>query len=251
MPETKIAIITGAGRGIGRATALALANKGIDVLLTYRSNDEEADKVVKAIEGLGRHAVALRQDAGDVASFDSYIAEIGTALQENWGRETFDYLVNNAGIGIPKPIAFLSEDDFDAMMNVHVKGVVFLTQKLLPLMTDAGAIVNISSGLTRVTAPATGGYAMMKGAVEVFTRHLAAEVGNRGITVNAVAPGPTATDFGGGHMKDENIAAAIARQSVFAEIGSPDTVGNAIAGVLTGAMTRVTGQRIEVGGFSI
>jgi NAD(P)-dependent dehydrogenase (short-subunit alcohol dehydrogenase family) len=154
-------------------------------------------------------------------------------------------------VGAFKPLAVISEDDFDAMMNVHVKGAVFLTQKLLPLMADGGAIVNVSSGLTRVTAPAAGGYAMMKGAIEVFTRHLAAEVGPRGITVNTVAPGPTATDFGGGLMKDENISAAIAQQSVFTQIGNPDSVGSTIASVLSGHMNRVTAQRIEVGGFAV
>ncbi|WP_353946399.1 SDR family oxidoreductase [Streptomyces sp. HUAS MG91] len=247
----KIAIVTGSSRGIGRSIALALAQEGQDVIVTYRSNTQEAENVVKAIQGVGRKAVALQQDVGDTSSFDASVEQIRAALKDNWGRETFDYLVNNAGIGITKPFAALTEDDFDAMANVHIKGVVFLTQKLLPLMNDGGGIVNISSGLTRVTAPAAGGYAMMKGAVEVYTRHLAAEVGPRGITVNAVAPGPTATDFGGGLMKDENVQVGMGQMSVFGEIGTPDNIGSTVAAVLSGGMHRVTAQRIEVGGFSV
>lgn len=249
--STKIAIVTGASRGIGRSIALALAREGLDVVITYRSNEQEAAGVVKEVQDLGRTAVALRQDVADFGSLDASVAEIRTTLSDTWGRETFDCLVNNAGIGITKPLTALTEDDFDAMMNVHVKGAVFLTQKLLPLMSDGGAIVNISSGLTRVTAPAAGGYAMMKGAIEVFTRHLAAELGPRGITVNVVAPGPTATDFGGGLMKDENVSAGIGQLSAFGEIGNPDNIGSTVAAVLSGRMHRVTAQRIEVGGFHI
>lgn len=250
MPTThQIAIITGGSRGIGRASALALAASGVDVLFTYRADAEQAAETVRAIEQLGRRAVALQQDLGDFGSGDALLNEIRTTLAQTWGRESFDYLVNNAGNGITKPFAVLTEGDFDAMMSVHVKGTVFLTLKLLPLITDGGSIVNISSGLTRVTAPAAGGYAMMKGAIEVFTRHLAAEIGPRDITVNAVAPGPTATDFGGGMMRDPNIAAGMGQLSVFGEIGDADHVGEAVASVLR--MKRVTAQRIEVGGFAV
>ena len=193
----KIALVTGASRGLGRNTAVALARKGIDVIGTYHSNKAEADAAVTDIEALGRKAVMFQLDTGKVSAFPAFTAAVTQALNAQWTRPTLDYLVNNAGIGLHAPFASTSEANFDTLMNVHFKGVFFLTQALLPLIADGGRIVNISSGLTRFSLPGYAAYAAMKGAIEVLTRYLAKELGGRGIGVNTVAPGAVETDFGG------------------------------------------------------
>lgn len=200
--NSKIALVTGASRGLGRSTALSLARHGIDVVGTYHANQKEADTLVAAIAALGRKAAMLRLDSGDIKSFDGFINELGKALQTSFGRDRFDFLVNNAGIGIGGPIAQMKEEDFDRLINVNLKGVYFLTQKLLPLINDGGRIVNLSSGLARFTLAGISAYAMTKGAIEVFTRYLAKELAPRGITANTVAPGAIETDFGGGRIRD-------------------------------------------------
>jgi len=193
----KTAIITGGSRGIGRNTAVNLARRGVDVIFTYHSNQTEAESLVREAEAIGRKAVGFRLDTGDIHSFDGFVADVRKTLQ-SWGRERFDYLVNNAGNSQHINFEQMTESDFDAVVNVHFKGVYFLTQKLLPLMNDGGRIVNISSGLTRVSAPGSSAYAAAKGAVEVLTRYLAKELGPRRITANVVAPGAIQTDFSGG-----------------------------------------------------
>ena len=196
--EAKLAIITGASRGLGRNTALNLARRGVDIILTYHSNRAEADAAVAEIEALGRKAKAFQLDTGNVAAFDAFAAEVARALKEIWGRDRFDYLVNNAGVGVNAPFSETTEADFDRLCNVHFKGVFFLTQKLLPLIADGGRIINLSSGLARFAGPGYSAYGAMKGAIDVLTRYLAKELGPRHIAVNAVAPGAIETDFAGG-----------------------------------------------------
>lgn len=245
----RIALITGANRGIGRSAALHLARDGVDVILTYRSHPEEADAVVAELAELGRSAVALQLDAGAIDSFDAFAEQVRAALQQTWGRASLDILVNNGGMSIGGSFADVTEQDFDRLVDVHFKGVFFLTQKLLPLLADGGSIVNISTGLTRFTSPQRVAYGSVKGAVEVLTRYLAAELSPRGITVNTIAPGPIATDFSGGLVRDNpQVAEHIASLTALGRTAVADDVGGAIAGLLSEGNRWVTGQRIEVSG---
>jgi NAD(P)-dependent dehydrogenase (short-subunit alcohol dehydrogenase family) len=247
--QTKIAIITGGSRGLGRNTALAVAARGIDVIFTYRTNKAEAEKVAAEIKASGRKALALQLDTGDSASFPAFAETIAAALRDTWGRTNFDYLVNNAGHSAPGLIATMSEADFDGLYQVHFKGVVFLTQKLLPLIADGGRIVNLSSGLARFSLPGYAAYASMKGAIEVFTRYLAKEVGTRGIAVNVVAPGAIETDFGGGAVRDNaDLNKFVASVTAMGRVGVPDDIGPMIATLLADENRWLTGQRIEVSG---
>ena len=247
--QTKIAIITGGSRGLGRNTALAVAARGIDVIFTYRTNKAEAEKVAAEIKASGRKALALQLDTGDSASFPAFAETIAAALRDTWGRTNFDYLVNNAGHSAPGLIATMSEADFDGLYQVHFKGVVFLTQKLLPLIADGGRIVNLSSGLARFSLPGYAAYASMKGAIEVFTRYLAKEVGPRGIAANVVAPGAIETDFGGGAVRDNaDLNKFVASVTAMGRVGVPDDIGPMIATLLADENRWLTGQRIEVSG---
>lgn len=249
MADTKIAVVTGASRGLGRSMALALAGKGVDVIGTYHSNRTEADATAAAIEALGRKAVMLRLDTGDTTGFAPVAAELGRALTAQWGRGTFDFLVNNAGIGIAAPFAETSEADFDRLMNIHLKGVFFLTQRMLPLIADGGRIVNVSSGLARFSLPGYAAYAAMKGGVEVLTRYLAKELGPRAIAVNTIAPGAIETDFGGGAVRDDQqVNAFVASVTALGRPGLPDDIGPAVASLLMEDNRWINGQRIEVSG---
>lgn len=244
----KIAIITGASRGLGRASAVALARKGVDIIGTYHANREEADKTASTIVALGSKAVMLQLDAGDSSSFAAFASEVEATLKK-WSRERFDYLVNNAGIGIHAPFAETSEADFDTLTNIHFKGVFFLTQKLLPLIEDGGRIVNVSSGLARFSLPGYSAYAAMKGAVEVLTRYLAKELGPRGISVNTIAPGAIETDFGGGRVRDnQQLNSFVAGVTALGRAGLPDDIGGAIAALLADETGWINAQRIEVSG---
>jgi len=244
----KTAIVTGGSRGLGRNTALALAKRGVDVILTYHANRAEAEAAVAAIEALGRKAAALQLDTGDTRVFDGFVADVGAVLR-GWGRERFDHLVNNAGIGLHVPFAETTEADFDRLCNIHFKGVYFLTQKLLPLIADGGRIVNLSSGLARFSLPGMSAYAAMKGAVEVLTRYLARELGPRGIAVNTVAPGAIETDFGGGAVRDRpEYNQFVASVTAMGRAGLPDDIGPMIATLLADDNRWVTGQRIEASG---
>jgi NAD(P)-dependent dehydrogenase (short-subunit alcohol dehydrogenase family) len=244
-----IALITGGSRGLGKNTALRLAERGIDILLTYRSGAEEAQQVERQIEALGRRAVALRLDVADSASFAAFAEQVRKALNEVWQRERFDYLVNNAGIGIHASFEETSEEQFDQLMNIQLKGPFFLTQKLLPLIADGGRIVNISTGLARFTLPGHAAYAAMKGGIEVLTRYQAKELGARGIAVNVVAPGAIETDFGGGLVRDNaQVNSHIASQTALGRVGVPDDIGGAISSLLQPENRWITGQRIEVSG---
>jgi NAD(P)-dependent dehydrogenase (short-subunit alcohol dehydrogenase family) len=245
----QIALITGGSRGLGRNTSLHLARQGVDSILTYHTNRTEAEAAVAEITALGRRAVALPLDTGAVGGFAAFAEQVQAALQEGWGRTQIDFLVNNAGIGIHKPFAETSEAEFDRLMNIHFKGVFFLTQTLLPLIRDGGSIVNLSSGLARFALPGYAAYAAMKGAIEVLSRYLAKELGGRRITVNTVAPGAIETDFGGGAVRDvPDINRFVASQTALGRAGLPDDIGGAIASLLTGENGWMTGQRIEVSG---
>ncbi|AJK50833.1 SDR family NAD(P)-dependent oxidoreductase [Burkholderia plantarii] len=249
-PSTpRIALVTGGSRGLGRNTALALAAAGTDLVITYRTNREQADSAVREIEALGRRAVAIALDTGEIGSFEAFGRQLGDALRRVWSRERFDYLVNNAGGYHPAPIGQITEADFDALCNVHFKGVLFLTQALLPLLADGGRIINISSGLARFSLPGSAAYASMKGAVEVLTRYLAKELAPRGITANTVAPGAIETDFGGGHVRDNaEVNRAVAAATALGRVGVPDDIGPMIAALLGDANRWITAQRIEVSG---
>jgi NAD(P)-dependent dehydrogenase (short-subunit alcohol dehydrogenase family) len=244
-----IALITGGSRGLGRSIAVHLARKGVDIVLTYNTNKSEADAAVAEIHALGRNAVALQLDTGAIASLDAFAHDFKAELAASWDRGTFDFLINNAGIGIHASFAETTEADFDRLMNIHFKGVFFLTQKLLPVIADGGRIVNLSTGLARFSSPGYAAYASMKGAIEVLTRYLARELGNRHIAVNAVAPGAIETDFAGGAVRDTpQLNRMVASQTAMGRVGLPDDIGGAISSLLLGETGWMTGQRIEVSG---
>lgn len=245
---SKIAIITGASRGLGRNTAINLARWGVDVIFTYRANQAEADSLIREFEKLGRKAAAFRLDTGEARRFDGFVDDVRKTLQR-WGRERFDYLVNNAGNSLHAAFTETTEAQFDEIVNVHFKGVYFLTQKLLPLMNDGGRIVNISSGLARFALPGSSAYGAAKGAIEVLTRYLAKELGPRRITANAVAPGAIQTDFSGGMVRDNpEINKSIANGTALGRAGVPDDIGPMIAALLSDDNRWVNAQRIEVSG---
>lgn len=245
----RIALVTGGNRGIGRSSALRLAADGVDLILTYRSHPEEAQAVVAEAEALGRTARALRLDTGRVEDFPAFADAVRDALKQGWDRDTFDFLVNNAGHAAGGPIATTTVEDFDGLVAVHLRGVYFLTQTLLPLLADGGRIVNVSTGLTRFVGPGFSAYAAVKGAVEVFTRYLAVELGPRGISANTVAAGAVASDFAGGLVRDdEEFQARIGAMTALGRTGLPDDIGGAVAAVLGEGTGWITGQRIEVSG---
>ena len=245
-----IALVTGGSRGLGRSAVLKLAERGVDAILTYKSNEAEAHAVVRELQALGRKAVALQLDAGDSASFGAFADRVKAALGATWQREDFDYLVNNAGMGVDHAtVAETTEAAFDALVDVHLKGTFFLTQKLVPLIKDGGRILNTSSGLARFALPGYAAYAMMKGGIEVLTRYLAKELGARGISVNTIAPGAIATDFGGGRVRDDaQLNSFVASQTALGRVGLPDDVGNAVAALLVEPSGWINAQRIEVSG---
>ena len=252
MNDPKIALVTGGSRGLGKNTALKIAEHGHDVILTYRSNRAEADAVVARIEGLGRRAAALPLDVEFASTFAEFAAKVRQLL-ESWERDRFDFLINNAGIGIHASFAETTEAQFDQLMNIHLKGTFFVTQKLLPLIADGGRIVNLSSGLARFSFPGYSAYAAMKGGIEVLSRYMAKELGPRRISVNVVAPGAIETDFGGGAVRDnKQLNAMIASQTALGRVGLPDDIGGVIASLLSAENSWINAQRIEAsGGFFI
>jgi NAD(P)-dependent dehydrogenase (short-subunit alcohol dehydrogenase family) len=247
--EKKIVLITGGSRGLGRNMALHLAEQGRDIILTYRSKESEAAEVVTEIQKKGGKAVALQLDVSKASTFSSFASELKSALKKNWGREDFDYLINNAGIGYHASFAETTEEQFDDLMNTHFKGTFFLTQKLLPLIKNGGRILNVSSGLARFATPGYSAYASMKGGIETLTRYLAKELGPRKISVNVIAPGAIETDFGGGVVRDNaDLNQFIASQTALGRVGLPDDIGGAVAALLSDECHWMTGQRIEVSG---
>lgn len=245
----KIALVTGGSRGLGKNTVLALAKQGVDVVLTYQSKQADAEATVAEAKALGVKAAALQLDVGNSKSFSEFAQQLASVLDTQWQRKDFDFLINNAGIGANAPFAETTEEQFDLLMNIHLKGTFFLTQKLLPLIKNGGRIVNISTGLTRFTYPGYSAYASMKGAIEVLSRYMAKELGARGIAVNAVAPGAIETDFGGGHVRDnDQLNQQLASITALGRVGVPDDIGPMIASLVSESNRWINAQRIEVSG---
>ncbi len=244
-----IALITGGSRGLGRNMAHHLATKGVDIIFTYHSNREQADSLVAELKEMNRKAVALQLDTGKVATFKAFTEQVRTALKTTWNADRFDYLVNNAGTGLYVPFMETTEAQLDDMVNIHFKGVFFLTQTLLPIMNDGGAILNLSSGLARFSYPGSSAYGSMKGAIDVLTRYLALELGPRRIRVNSVAPGAVETDFGGGRVRDNaELNAMLASRTPLGRVGLPDDIGGIVSVLLSDEARWLNGQRIEVSG---
>jgi NAD(P)-dependent dehydrogenase (short-subunit alcohol dehydrogenase family) len=245
---TKIALVTGGSRGLGKDMALAIARKGIDVIITYRSKKDEAQAVVKEIRSLGRKAEALHLNMSDFHSLDSFLKQLATTLSD-WGVTKFDFLINNAGMGATVPIAQVTEEIFNEFMNVHFKGVYFLTQKSMAMMNDGGGIVNISTGTTRFVIPGYSVYSSMKAAVEMFTRSVAKEFGARGIRSNVVAPGPIETDFNDAAIRSNpQMKTNLGSVTALGRVGQADDVGSVVAFLCTDDAKWINGQRIEVSG---
>jgi NAD(P)-dependent dehydrogenase (short-subunit alcohol dehydrogenase family) len=243
-----VAIVTGGSRGLGRNMVRSIAGRGTDVIFTYQSNSAAADELVAEVEGIGRRAAALQLDVGDAGTFGAFADQVRGVLQD-WGTDRFQFLVNNAGIGIYATIAETTEEQFDRLMGIHVKGPFFLTQKVLPLMADGGRIVNVSTGLARFVTPGFAAYASAKGAVEVMTRYLAAELGPRGIAVNVIAPGAIETDFGGGVVRDNpDMNEMVASHTALGRAGLPEDIGGVVASLLSPEMGWVNAQRVEASG---
>lgn len=249
MAKNKIALVTGGSRGLGKNMVLSLAKKGIDIVLTYKSNKQEAENVVAEIQALGQKAIAFQLDTSSTKEFDSFFKQVTNHLEEHTGSKNFDFLVNNAGIGIHKSFEETTEEDFDTLQNIQFKGVFFLTQKALPFLNEGSSIVNISTGLARFSLPGYAAYASMKGAIETLTKYLAKELGPRQIRVNVVAPGAIETDFGGGVVRDNAaLNAFIASQTALGRVGLPDDIGNVVAFLCSDDSKWVNAQRIEASG---
>jgi NAD(P)-dependent dehydrogenase (short-subunit alcohol dehydrogenase family) len=249
MSTSKIALVTGGSRGLGKSMALHLAKKGIDVILTYHSQQAEAEGVVGEIVALGQQAVALQLDASKVSTFGSFFEQVTAALRDTFDTDRFDFLINNAGTGLYAPFAETTEEQFDQALNIHFKGPFFLTQQALPLLNDGGRIVNISSGLTRIIYPGSSTYASMKTAMETLTKYQAKELGARGITVNIVAPGAIATDFGGGRVRDnQELQDHIVALTALGRVGLADDIGPVVAFLCTDEARWITAQRLEASG---
>jgi NAD(P)-dependent dehydrogenase (short-subunit alcohol dehydrogenase family) len=247
--KNKIALVTGGSRGLGKDMALSLAAKGFDVVLTYNSKKDEAEAVVASIEKAGQKAAALQLNTGEIKSFDNFFTQLKTVLKETFDTDHFDFLINNAGVGLHKPFAETTEEDFDMLMNIHFKGVFFLTQKALPVINDGGRIINLSSGLARFTMAGPSAYASMKGGIETLTKYLAFELGSRGINVNVVAPGAIETDFGGGAVRDNaEMNKRIAGMTALGRVGKPDDIGGVVAFLCTEDAKWINAQRIEASG---
>lgn len=249
MAKRKITLVTGGSRGLGKDMALNLANKGFDVILTYHSQQEEAEKVVAAIEGNGGKAAHLQLDVSDSKSYDAFVGRVKNVLKEHFEADKIDYLINNAGIGAYAPFAETSEAQLDQMINIHIKPAFLLTQKLLPLLQDGGGVLNVSSGLARFAMPGYAAYGMAKGAIETLTRYQAQELGERGIRVNVLAPGAIETDFGGGAVRDnDQVNQMVASVTALGRAGLPEDIGGVVAFLCTDEARWINGQRIEVSG---
>lgn len=247
--KNKTALITGGSRGLGRNMALAIAKKGMDVALTYHSNQSEAEIVATEIRTLGQKAYIFQLDTRDTRQFDDFATQLTEALQHQNGSPHIDFLINNAGTALYAPVTETTEEQLDNIFNIHYKGVFFLTQKLLPYLNDGGGIINISSGLTRIMIPGSSVYGSMKAAVETLTRYLAKELGGRKIRANVVAPGAIETDFGGGRTRDnKDINTMIASATALGRVGLPDDIGGVVAFLCTEDAYWINGQRIEVSG---
>ena len=247
--QTKIALVTGGSRGLGKDMATSIAKKGIDVILTYRTFEAEAQQTVKEIEAIGQKAVALKLDMSDFNSLDNFVTQVQEILQANWNTNKFDFLVNNAGMGATVPFEKVTEELFTDFLNVHFKGIFFLTQKFVPYLNSGGRIINISSGTTRFANPGYAVYASMKGAIETFTKYLAKELGTKGIGANVVAPGPIETDFNNAAIRSNpQMKGFLSTLSPLGRVGSADDIGSVVAFLCTDDAKWINGQRIEVSG---
>ncbi|HYE54777.1 MAG TPA: SDR family oxidoreductase [Chitinophagaceae bacterium] len=245
----KIALVTGGSRGLGKNMAISLAKKGIDVILTYRSKEEEANAVVGEIERMGQKAAALKLDMADFTAINPFVQSVLDTLQSGWNTGKFDFLINNAGMGATVPFEQVTEELFNEFLNVHFKGVFFLTQQCVPHLNRGGRIINISTGTTRFSNPGYSVYASMKGAVEVFTKYLAKELGPKGIGANVVAPGPIETDFNNALIRSNpNVKTALSSLSPLGRVGEAEDIGPVVAFLCTGEAEWINGQRIEVSG---
>jgi len=249
MTLNKIALVTGGSRGLGKEMALSLAKKGIDVLITYNNQEEEALKVVAEIESMGSKAAAIKLNVGETKTFDAFFEKVAARLKEIFGAAKINFLINNAGIGVYAPMAETTEEEFDLLVNIHFKGVFFLTQKALPFLEDGGGIVNISTGLARFALPGYSAYAAMKAAIQTLTRYEAKELGSRSIRVNVVAPGAIETDFGGGVVRDNaQLNSYIAANTALGRVGKADDIGGVVAFLCSDDAKWVNAQVIEVSG---
>lgn len=249
MAPTKIALVTGGSRGLGKNMVLALAARGLDIIFTYNSRQDEAEGVVKAVEELGRKAVALQLNVADTKNYPAFWTKVAQVLTDTFHTDKINYLVNNAGTGVHASFEETTEEQFDSMVNIHLKAAFFLSQKALAYLADGGGIVNISTGLARFSLPGYAAYSAMKGGVETLTRYQAKELGARGIRVNAVAPGAIETDFGGGTVRDNaGVNSFIASQTALGRVGLPDDIGSVVAFLCSDDSRWVTAQRIEVSG---
>ena len=245
----KIALVTGGSRGLGKDMAISIARRGIDVILTYRQKEAEALETVKEITGLGRKAVALQLDMGNFKMLDGFVQKVRHALESNWGTTHFDFLINNAGMGATVPFLQVTEEVFDDFLNVHFKGVYFLTQKCIPFINEGGRIINISTGTTRFSNPGYSVYASMKGAIEVFTKYLARELGAKGIGANIVAPGPIETDFNNAAIRSNpQMKTVLSSLSPLGRVGEASDIGGVVAFLCSPEAAWINGQRIEVSG---
>ncbi|MFL6708837.1 MAG: SDR family NAD(P)-dependent oxidoreductase [Massilia sp.] len=242
----KIVIVTGSSRGLGASTALECAKRGMGVIVTYNRNPEKANEVAKAIAAIGGKAVALKLDVSDSRSFTDFRKAVSAHLSAIWDRKTFDFLVNNAGYGLYAPIPDVTEEQFDGLFNVHLKGPFFLTQMLLPLIEDGGHVVNITSATSRVATAGVAPYAAFKGGLQVLTRYMAKEFGERRIRANSIAPGAIRTELGGG--LNEDFEAMLAQQTALGRVGEPEDIGGAIASLLSEENRWINAQNIEVAG---
>lgn len=247
--RTKTALITGGSRGLGKNSALKIAQKGLDVIITYHSNKEEAENVVAEIKALGQNAAAFQLDTRNVKSFDDFVKNVTQHLEENTGSKNIDFLVNNAGTALYSPMTETTEEQLDEMVDIHFKGVFFLTQKFLPFLNDGGGIINLSSGLARFAMPGSSVYGSLKAAIDQLSKYMAKELGARKIKVNAVAPGAIETDFGGGRTRDDkNVNAMVSNNTALGRAGLPDDIGGVVAFLCTDDARWITAQRIEVSG---
>ncbi|MBL7744601.1 MAG: SDR family oxidoreductase [Chitinophagaceae bacterium] len=247
--QKKIALVTGGSRGLGKDMAISIAKKGIDVILTYRNNKADAGNTVSEIEQTGQKAAALQLDMSDFNSLDGFVTQVSTMLQSEWKVSSFDFLINNAGMGATVPFEKVTEELFTDFLNVHFKGVYFLTQKCVPKINPGGRIINISTGTTRFSNPGYSVYASMKGAIEVFTKYLAKELGAKGIGANVVAPGPVETDFNSAAIRSNpEMKTRLSSLSPLGRVGNADDIGGVVAFLCTEDAKWINGQRIEVSG---
>lgn len=248
-PKNKIALITGGSRGLGKDMALSLAKKGVDIILTYNSKKDEAEAVVAQIKQAGQKAAALQLNASEIKGFDTFFEQVKTILKDTFNNDHFDFLVNNAGTGLHASFAETTEEQFDSVMNIHFKGVFFLTQKALSLINDGGRIINVSSGLARFSMPGSSAYGSMKAAIETLSRYMALELGARGIAVNVIAPGAIETDFSGGMVRDNpQLNQRIAGMTALGRVGRPDDIGGIVAFLCSDDAKWINGQRVEASG---